>query len=386
MIDVEITVVQLPPADPGGLRAIAGTFDASASACAQQASRVVSLTGSLPGGNWQGDAARVWSAEGHAQAGYLRRGVSVFGDVAKTLRTLAGAIESAQTAAARANSDASDAFRRRQAEVQTAALSGRPIPSDADYQAAMGRAETAGRAALRDFQQAGKAAAQALQAAAGAAPAVMPIPGPARPRGPLGNQPSFLTLLLGSVVGNGIAGRAWQELVLRDLGLQENFSLIPPELLFGRSRPDALTETEMYELKNVLYQSNSRQLRVQLRYADRMGLRYNLIVNRITRISGPLRSAIQDVGGRILRYQGNGLYKDVTEGDKSPPVLLRRVGGRFEHVDLQPKSITEEPQPVRGGGPTVENGPAGRAAPEEEPPVAPEPEAPEVQVPEVEIP
>jgi hypothetical protein len=371
MIDADIVVVQLPPCDPGAVGAAAGFLETTASSLAQQAGQ---LTGQL-GAAWQGEAARVWAGEGRAQAGYLRRGSSALGDAAAALRTFATAIQTAQTAATKANGDARDAFTRRQAQVETAALAGHPAPPDGDYRAAMGKAESDGQAALRDLERAGRAAAAALRAAAAAAPTVAPIPGPAQPRGPLGNMPPFITLLLGSVVGNNLAGRAWQETVLRDLGLDENFSLVPPELLFGRSRPDGLTETEMYELKNVLYQSFSRQLRVQLRYADRMGLRYNLIVNRVTRISGPLRAAVNEFGGRILRYQGNGLYEDVTNKDQ--PVLYRRVDGRFERVSLQPKSITEDPQ--AGGSPGPVDGEGGtpeEPAPEE--PVVPEDPEPEI--------
>jgi hypothetical protein len=174
--------------------------------------------------------------------------------------------------------------------------------------------------------------------------------------------------------------------VLRTLGLDENFQLVPPELLFGRTRPDALTETDMYELKNVLYQARSRQLRVQLRYAEEHGLRFNLVFNRSTKISKPLVRAIRLAGGRIMRYQGNGIFTNNVE-PKTAGTMYRFSNGEFHEVEMQPRAL--EP-PVSSGGARAGEGEgrAGRGGarvPEE--PAAPETEVPEVpEVPEVEVP
>jgi hypothetical protein len=100
-------------------------------------------------------------------------------------------------------------------------------------------------------------------------------------------------------------------------------------------------------------------------------------------VSGPLRTAIQAQGGRIMRYEGRGLFRDVTDGNQSTD-LYRRGPGGFQRVSLQPKSITEEPQPTTGGGPAGGDAAGGRATPEEEPPVTPpETETPELEVPEI---
>src|SRR5205823_8182280 len=118
------------------------------------------------------------------------------------------------------------------------------------------------------------------------------------------------------------------------------------ELLFGRSRPDGLTETDLYELKNVLYQPQSRQLRVQLRYAEEHGLRFNLVVKRNTRISRPLVRAIRTAGGRIMRYQGNGIFTNNVERNTAG-TMYRYSDGEFREVEMQPRAL--EP-PVSSGG------------------------------------
>ena len=204
------------------------------------------------------------------------------------------------------------------------------------------------------------------------------MPGPAVPLqfGP--NAPSFLTLLLGSVTDNQLAGMTFQARVLQELALPENFMLIPPELLLGRARPDAITTTDLYEIKNVVYQARTRQLRIQLRYARDEGVRFNLIVRSWTRISQPLNNAIKQVDGRTFRALGKGLYARVGEGDDAAPSLYRFVDGDFERVNLAPKALTE---PFAGRGVTAADRIGEESAAEE--PTMPAEEIPEIPEPEI---
>ena len=71
--------------------------------------------------------------------------------------------------------------------------------------------------------------------------------------------------------------------------------------------PDINTNTQVMEIKNVKKLSLTRQLRAQIAYARRTGKSYTLIVSpRTVSVSGPLKRAIQAIGGKIVTYYGRG--------------------------------------------------------------------------------
>jgi vacuolar-type H+-ATPase subunit E/Vma4 len=61
-------------------------------------------------------------------------------------------------------------------------------------------------------------------------------------------------------------------------------------------------EGGLTEVKNVAYQSYTAQLQAQIDYAAASGQSYELIVNPNTMASGPLREAINKIGGSIVRF------------------------------------------------------------------------------------
>jgi hypothetical protein len=68
----------------------------------------------------------------------------------------------------------------------------------------------------------------------------------------------------------------------------------------GRNRiPDELNGSTIGEVKNVIYQHFSAQLKDSLAFAQQRGLTFNLYVRASTELSGPLRAAIK--AGSITR-------------------------------------------------------------------------------------
>jgi hypothetical protein len=91
------------------------------------------------------------------------------------------------------------------------------------------------------------------------------------------------------IVQNGIMGRAAESMTLNELGLAKNTSKVFSGE--GASIPDALTNNGMYEIKNVNYQSFTKQLRIQSSAAQNMGLKNYLYVDARTQISKTLYDA-----------------------------------------------------------------------------------------------
>ncbi|WP_445669226.1 putative toxin [Margalitia sp. FSL K6-0131] len=80
--------------------------------------------------------------------------------------------------------------------------------------------------------------------------------------------------------------------VLKQRGLDKNSKKV------GKSIPDSLTGGRITEIKDVKYVYKSKQFRDYIRD----GRPIDLIVNKHTKISKPLRRAIINSGGRIIRH------------------------------------------------------------------------------------
>lgn len=58
----------------------------------------------------------------------------------------------------------------------------------------------------------------------------------------------------------------------------------------------------LLEAKSGAYQAFTKQLQAQISYARATGQSYELIVNIGTKASAPLRKAIGEIGGTIIRF------------------------------------------------------------------------------------
>ncbi|NJK33190.1 MAG: hypothetical protein HC927_12735 [Deltaproteobacteria bacterium] len=64
--------------------------------------------------------------------------------------------------------------------------------------------------------------------------------------------------------------------------------------------PDAITDAGIYEFKNRLFISSTRQLQAQINYAVNAGKPFNLVVSPRTQyVSLPLKEAVESTGGTI---------------------------------------------------------------------------------------
>ncbi|MEK5389036.1 putative toxin [Margalitia sp. FSL K6-0131] len=87
-------------------------------------------------------------------------------------------------------------------------------------------------------------------------------------------------------------GMRFEAEVLKQRGLDKNSKKV------GKSIPDSLTGGRITEIKDVKYVYKSKQFRDYIRD----GRPIDLIVNKHTKISKPLRRAIINSGGRIIRH------------------------------------------------------------------------------------
>jgi hypothetical protein len=111
---------------------------------------------------------------------------------------------------------------------------------------------------------------------------------------------------LEQVVINRNAGRLFQEIVQKFLGLTENFQVIAGQTLKGNplsSRPDLLSITNLTEIKEVLRLALSPQIQSEIYAAQMRGIPYSVIASvRNFYASRPLLDAITNAGGFFVRF------------------------------------------------------------------------------------
>ena len=87
-----------------------------------------------------------------------------------------------------------------------------------------------------------------------------------------------------TIIANAARGAASEVRVLKELGLVKNSRWVTTAE--GRSMPDALTDAASIEIKDAIYVSATRQLRIQIEAADILGRESILITGTKTKISG----------------------------------------------------------------------------------------------------
>lgn len=112
--------------------------------------------------------------------------------------------------------------------------------------------------------------------------------------------------------GEGIArvainranGLAFEDAALSARGIAANGEMVAGRTLTGSMRNTMLDSMEggLTEVKSGAYQAFTKQLQAQIDYARAIGQNYELIVNTSTRVSGPLQTAIGQMGGTIMRF------------------------------------------------------------------------------------
>jgi len=96
-----------------------------------------------------------------------------------------------------------------------------------------------------------------------------------------------------------IRGQKFEKEALAELGLSKNTNSVS-----GGSIPDAVESGEIWEFKDVKYQTMSTQFRNYFATGDVV----NLVVNPDTVVSNPLQGAIFRSGGEILVREAPGVY------------------------------------------------------------------------------
>ncbi|NJK32418.1 MAG: hypothetical protein HC927_08410, partial [Deltaproteobacteria bacterium] len=108
---------------------------------------------------------------------------------------------------------------------------------------------------------------------------------------------------------NFSVGQAFEKAALSRLGLLKNTTTIEGFTRgghLGRAIPDAITDAGVYEFKNRLFISHTRQLQIQINYAISSGKPFNLVVSPRTQyVSAPLKEAIKDTGGTVMVFDSS---------------------------------------------------------------------------------
>ncbi|MCA9700925.1 MAG: hypothetical protein KC431_25595, partial [Myxococcales bacterium] len=117
------------------------------------------------------------------------------------------------------------------------------------------------------------------------------------------NGPCPLKVLQG--LRNYMSGKQFEEAVLRQLDKVKNTTKVTGATgsgKVGNAVPDILDGTMVGEVKNRLIVSRSRQLRIQIEAARELGVPFRLYISPRTRhVTQPLRDAIHEFGGEIIR-------------------------------------------------------------------------------------
>lgn len=382
MIPLDPSDGQLPNCDPEAVRAAARTFGSAASRLRGESGSLTGTTGGVMAGHgkWLGQAGTAWQGQGNAAGSAIDKAAGAFERAASVLNRLAGQLEDAQTRSRHAAVTVNGIVNRQIAAAHS------KVKSHEDFEGELSRASAAGSAAAQDALHAAAAAAGELHAIAGETPNVPPTPGvPPDPNHPGSEPPSFMTLLLGSVVGqNRLSGRAFQEEVMKQLGVKENFQRFDSETFAGkpvRVEPDSM-QGKVWEMKGVGYQYSSSQIQGEMNLPQAEENGFGLVVRPDTRLSSNLvRDLNEQEGAGVYRYAGNGIFTRNVDPKEDNPELFRfnQKTGDFERVSTNvPETPQDEPPPPGGEGGAKGGG--GAPAPEEpeEPVVPEEPEAPEM--------
>jgi Restriction endonuclease fold toxin 7 len=103
-----------------------------------------------------------------------------------------------------------------------------------------------------------------------------------------------------SVPAQLLRGQQFEADSLQELGLTKNTASVP-----GGSIPDAIDNGQIWEFKDVKYQTMSQQFRNYFATGDPV----NLVVNPDTVVSGPLQEQIFRSGGEILVRESPGVFE-----------------------------------------------------------------------------
>ncbi|NJK31195.1 MAG: hypothetical protein HC927_01590 [Deltaproteobacteria bacterium] len=109
--------------------------------------------------------------------------------------------------------------------------------------------------------------------------------------------------ILSQIRINFSVGKAFEQAALSRLGLLKNTTKIEGLTRsghLGRAIPDAITDAGIYEVKNRLVVSYTRQLQIQVDYARMAGRPFHLIVSpRTQHVTRSLLDAVADTGGSV---------------------------------------------------------------------------------------
>lgn len=371
------------PVDTDGLRATAGFLRDAGGQMRDQAGRLSSVVASVRagGGAWEGEAANVWQEDGHQRASWYSQAGEAWYQMAGILFNVASQIDEARSRYVQANQAAFDSMQQASMYEQLAnAQPGQPDPQAAsraqwaeqDAQGSIGAANQA----LADAVHALQTAAGQLSPFIGEAATMCPHPLTAGPhQGTLAPSGPWATLLFGSVIGNRVTGRAFQEQVLNELGVKENTTRFPVNLPGGgqyTTVPDGKSDTALIEVKSSAYVYRSTQLRAQVELAEEEGLTPTLVVQRWTKVNGSALRLFRDAGGRVMVRLGNNVYRNYNDTADNPTLYKGEGGGGFKQIE---ETAPTGAAPTTSAGGVPEPGTPGAETPSE--PVAPEPVDPE---------
>jgi hypothetical protein len=302
--------------------------------------QLLSLVGTVTAGGhtWVGPAAESWTTTVQHRATDYGRGADQLGNAAATVTILAGELSGLQSAFRQASADSDDASRQ---ALQLAASPDVAKPAEQHRLTALNNQTTTATGRMQTLNTHATAAAEQAAARLRA----LTVDASSIVRSPLhaGTDPvdvgwqtdhGWAVMLLGSVVGNRIAGRLFQDEVLRDFGLPENFARFAIPLPGGArytTIPDGEDETIILETKGALRVYNSLQLRAEVRLARITGRIPELVVQARSRVSSGVQQAIREAGGNIRVRVARNLYRDYNDKDAENG-LFRRSGGRWERL------------------------------------------------------
>jgi hypothetical protein len=108
-----------------------------------------------------------------------------------------------------------------------------------------------------------------------------------------------------AIVANAARGRAFQGVITRALGLEENWAALFGQTANGSyrvSKPDLFSATNITEIKDVLHQTFTRQLQAQANVAQMSNVPFSVIFSDRNRwASKPLLDAVTGSGGFAVR-------------------------------------------------------------------------------------
>lgn len=360
-----------PPIDTGTLRGVVGFLNDGSGKLAAQATALTSAVGSVRAGGsvWQGDAATTWESAGQERSSWYSQAGSAWSQIAGVLSAFADQVDAARTRYVRANQAAFESSQLAgRLQVLATAQAGPPDPQlTARAQWANQDAQdsvTNANVALTNVTDAVQSTARQLTPLVAEAQAFCQHPlTPGSRGGSLAPSAPWLTLLFGSVVGNRVSGRAFQDQVLKDLGINENttsFQVRLPDGTEYTTIPDAAGDTVIIEVKGVGYLSNSAQIRAEIRLAETSGRTPDLVVQPRTQVSRPLMQEIEQANGTIRVRLGDNVYRDYKDQGDNP--TLYRGDGKGGYQQIEEQAPQGEPTVPDSSGVPVPEGATGQGS------------------------